>query len=72
MKHPKYTQTWTRAAANEYGRLFHGCGNNEDGSQRIEGTNTCQWIKKQQVPKGKVVTYGREVADVIPEKKRTK
>ena len=41
MKHPKYTETWTRAAANEYGRLFQGCGNNNDGSQRIEGTNTC-------------------------------
>ena len=61
MKYPKYTETWTRAAANEYGRLFQGCGSNDDGSQRVEGTNTCHWIKKEQVSKGKVVTYGREV-----------
>ena len=42
-----------KAASNEYGRLFQGCGRNEDGSQQIEGTNACHWIKKNQVPKGK-------------------
>ena len=26
MDNPKYTETWTRAASNEYGRLFQGCG----------------------------------------------
>ena len=32
MRHPKYTETWTRAAANEYGRLFQGYGRNKNGS----------------------------------------
>ena len=69
MRHPKYTETWTRAAANEYKRLFQGCGRNKDGSQRIEGTNTCHWIKRSQVPKVKSATYNQSVADIRPEKK---
>ena len=28
LKHPKYTEAWTLAAANEYKRLFQGCGRN--------------------------------------------
>ena len=58
----------TKAASNEYGQLFQGCGRNEDGSQQIEGTNACHWIKKDQVPKGKTATYNREVTDIRPEK----
>ena len=69
MRHPKYTEAWIRAAANEYGRLFQGCGRNEDGSQRIEGTNACDWIKKSQVLEGKTASYNRSVADISPEKK---
>ena len=40
-KHPKYTETWTRVASNEYGRLFEGCGTKKDESQQIEGINAC-------------------------------
>ena len=69
LKHPKFTETQTKAASNEYGRLFQGCGRNKDGTQRVEGTNACHWIKKDQVPKGKTVTYSREVANIRPEKK---
>ena len=64
LNHPKYMETWTRASANEFGRLFQGCGRNEDGSQRIEGTNACHWIRRNQVPKGKRVSYSRSVADI--------
>ena len=32
LKHPKYTETWTRAASNEYGRLSQGCGTKKDGT----------------------------------------
>ena len=67
-EHPKYMETWTRVAANEYGRLFQKCGRNEDGSRRIEGTNAWHWIKRNQVPKGKTVSYNREVADIIQKK----
>ena len=67
MRHPKYTEVWTPAAANEFGQLLQGCGRNEDGSQQIEGTNACRSIKKKQVPKGKTAIYNREVADIRPE-----
>ena len=36
LEHPKYTEAWTRATANEYGRLFQGFGRNKDDSQRVE------------------------------------
>jgi hypothetical protein len=72
LKDPKHRETWSRAAANEFGRLFNGVGKNADGTQRVEGTNTCHWIKKSQVPKGKRVTYARTVVAVRPEKKRIK
>ena len=48
--------------------MFQGCGGNKDGFQRIEGTNACHWIKKNQVPLGKTATYNRSVADMQPEK----
>jgi hypothetical protein len=68
LKDPKHRETWFRAAANGFGRLFNGVGNNADGTQRVKGTNTCHWIKKSQVPKGKRVTYARTVVAVRPEK----
>jgi hypothetical protein len=39
LKDPKYREDWSRAAANEFGRLFNGVGKNADGTQRIVGTN---------------------------------
>jgi hypothetical protein len=54
LKDPKYREDWSRAAANEFGRLFNGVGN---GTQRIMGTNTYHWIRRSQVPKGTRVTY---------------
>ena len=41
LEHLKYTETWTRVAANEYGQLFQDYGRNKDGSQCVEGTNAC-------------------------------
>ena len=68
MKHPKYTKTWTRAASNEYGQLFQGCGRKKNGPQRVEGTNACHLIRKNQIPEGKSASYNRAVADICPEK----
>jgi hypothetical protein len=68
LKDPKHRETLSRAAANEFGRLFDGEGKNADGTQRVKGTNTCSWTKKSQVPKGKRVTYARTVVAVRPEK----
>jgi hypothetical protein len=64
LKDPKHRETWSRAAANEHGRLFNG-------TQRVKGTNTCRWIKKSQVPKGKRATYARTVMAVRPKKAET-
>jgi hypothetical protein len=68
LKDPKHRETWSRAAANEFSRLFNVVGKNADGTQRVKGTNTCHWIKKSHVPKGKRVTYARTVVAVRPEK----
>ena len=70
LKHPKYIKTWTRAASNEFGKLFQGYGTTADGTKRVEGTNTCHCIRKDQVPKGKIATYNCSVANVMSEKKK--
>jgi hypothetical protein len=46
LKYPKHRETWSRAAANEHGRLFNGVGKNADGTQRVKGTNTLPVDKK--------------------------
>ena len=56
LKDPWYKDTWSRAGSNEYGRLFQGVGKNEDGTQQVEGTNTCHWIPRSQLLKGKKIT----------------
>jgi hypothetical protein len=35
LKDPKHRETWSKAAANEHGRLFNGVGKNADGTQRV-------------------------------------
>jgi hypothetical protein len=72
LKDPKHREAWSRAAANEFGRLFNGVGKNKDGTQRVVGTNTCHWIRKSQVPKGKIVTYARTVVAIRTEKAEKK
>jgi hypothetical protein len=67
LKDPKHRETWSRAAANEFGRLFNCVGKNADGTQRVKGTNTCHWIRKSQVPKGKRVTYARTIVAMSPD-----
>jgi hypothetical protein len=53
-------------AANDFGRLAQGVGG------RIEGSNTIFiFIPHQTVPKGKVITYGRFVVDIRPNKSET-
>jgi hypothetical protein len=54
--------TWDKAAANEFGRLAQGLG------ERIEGSNTIFFIPRSSVPKNIIVTYGRFVVDVLPNK----
>ena len=68
LKHPKHSKIWTIAACKEYGRLFQGYGKNADGTKIAEGTNTCHWCPKSQVPKHKKATYAQYIVDVRPEK----
>jgi hypothetical protein len=53
---------WNKAAANEFGRLAQGVGD------RVEGSNTFFFILHQAVPKCKIITYGRFVVDIRPNK----
>jgi hypothetical protein len=53
---------WNKAAANEFGRLAQGVGD------RIEGSNTIFFIPCQAVSKRKIISYGRFVVDIRPNK----
>ena len=68
IKDPYYKETLTRLFADEMGNLFQGVGKNTDGSQQVKGKNTCFWIKKEQLPKGRTVTYARIVCENRPQK----
>ena len=59
---PETKSTWQRSSANEFGRLFQGVG------ERITGTNTCKFIRHEDVPKDKNPTYARFVCDIRPQK----
>jgi hypothetical protein len=50
---------WNKAAENEFGRLDQGAGG------IIELSNTIFFIPCQAMPKGKIVTYGRFVVDIL-------
>ena len=68
IKHPLFAEAWLKSGANEFGRLFQGIGRNADGTRRVEGTNTCFWIAKKNIPRNKRATYARIVCEERPEK----
>ena len=53
---------WSRAMENEIGRLFQGI-------RDIEGTYTCFFIHKYEVPQDRKVTYRRIVCNIRHQKK---
>ena len=55
---------WTRYFANKIGRLFQGI-------RDIEGTNTCLFIHKHDVPQGSNVTYSHIVCNIRTQKTKT-
>jgi hypothetical protein len=70
IRDPKYKETWSQSAANEFGRLAQGVGG------RFKGTNTIFFIHKNQVPHNRMkdVMYGSFSCDYKPnkaEKERT-
>jgi len=54
---------WLRSMGTEIGRLAQGLPANVE-----HGTNTIRFIKQSQVPKDKIVTYARILADIRPQK----
>ena len=56
----KDKEIWSRACGNEIGRLAGGIKN------RVQGTNTIEFIKKHQIPINKIVTYANMVCDIRP------
>jgi hypothetical protein len=49
LKDPKHRETWSRAAANEHGRLFNGAGKNADGTQRVKGSKNHRYRKEKEL-----------------------
>ena len=68
--HPnkKKREEWDRSSGNEYGRLMKDIGKKWEGKSRVQGCDTFHFIKKNQIPKGKKVTYARFCCDVRPQK----
>lgn len=64
LRHPKFKDTWGKAAADEFGRLAQGVGG------RLKGTDTIKFIRKSAVPPDRMkdVTYGKFECKVRPEK----
>ena len=44
---------WQRLSANEFGKLMKCAGRNNDGAQRVTGSDTFYFILARDVPKGK-------------------
>ena len=57
---------WETSFANELGRLAQGVG-----SRDKKGTGTIFFIKREEVPQGRQVTYGRIVSSIRPQKTET-
>ena len=43
---------WQKLSANEFGKLLKGVGRNKDGTQRVEGLDTINFIQRMHVPIG--------------------
>ena len=54
--------TWKTSLSNELGRVMQGIGN------RITGTDTMEFIKKEDIPHHKKITYANFVCDYRPPK----
>jgi hypothetical protein len=62
LKDPETSKLWNTSSANEFGRLAQGCGG------RVEGTNTIDFIRYEDTPKDRIVTYARFVCTMRPQK----
>ena len=46
IEHPKFNKDWLKSGTNKFYQLFQESKEENNGSQRINGTNTLFWIKK--------------------------
>ena len=60
--------TLTTSLTNEIGRLTQGIGKNRPSHNKIEGTNTPNFIKLRQVPWNAKVTYANFMCDIKTKK----
>ena len=63
IKEPKLWETWTTSMANELDRLYQGVR-----EQIPTGSDTVNFISKDEVPKGNFATYARIVCKIRPPK----
>ena len=69
IKDEEFEEVWKYSMANELGRLAQGVGKNSRKEEdRIKGTDTIFFIRRDQVPQGRKVTYARTVCTYRPEK----
>jgi hypothetical protein len=54
---------WIIAMCKELGRLFQGYTCKLQPEHTVQGTSTCQFIQKKDMPAGKTPTYVRTVSD---------
>jgi Reverse transcriptase (RNA-dependent DNA polymerase) len=59
---------WQLAMCKEIGRLFQGYICRSDPTHTVQGTDTCTFIHKRDLPPGKVPTYVRIVSDFREQK----
>jgi hypothetical protein len=65
LHHPKYTESWAKSAANEFGQLAQGLKDS-----RVKGTHTIKFIRKDQVPDNRMkdMTYSSFNCNFKPNK----
>ena len=72
-RHPKYKKTWDQSYSNELGRLCQGIGKGSKGPkhQRVEGTDTFQIIRYEDIPHDRrnKITYTKVVCEYNSHKK---
>ena len=55
---------WQKSSANENGKLLKGVGRNKDGTQRVKGSDTINFIQRMHVSIEKKITYACFCCDV--------
>lgn len=58
---------WRLAMCKELGRLFQGFTCNPEPTHTVQGTNTCVFIHRKDIPPGRKATFIRIVAELRPQ-----